>query len=96
MGHDHGKATIYGLQPPPEPNLAALREAARAIREATPGLTIDVLAARSGLSRNAVLNLLNGSRDGGLTSWYLLAHGLGVPFSDLARYLDDSLPATPT
>jgi transcriptional regulator with XRE-family HTH domain len=51
-------------------------------------MTIDLLAARSGLSRNAVLNLLNGDRGGALTSWYHLAYGLGIPLSDLVIYLD--------
>jgi len=83
------RLTLYGLEPPPRPDLDALRAAARAIRESKPGLTLDVLAARSGMSRNTVLNLLNGSRDGTLESWYLLAHGLGVRFSDLMAYLDN-------
>ena len=83
-----GEAAKYGLEPPPEPNLEALRVAARAIRESHPGLTIDALAARSGLSRNTVLNLLNGTREGTLASWYLLAYGLGVSLPELVAHLD--------
>jgi len=88
MNQQDKKLSIYGLEPPPEPNLEALRTAARAIRESRPGLTIDVLAARSGLSRNTVLNLLNGTREGTLASWYLLAYGLGVSLPELVAHLD--------
>jgi transcriptional regulator with XRE-family HTH domain len=87
--HDDSPFSLYGLTPPPVPNLGAMRAAARAIRESSPGLTIDVLAARSGLSRNAVLNLLNGQRDGGITSWHHLAHGLDVSLADLVKHLDN-------
>jgi hypothetical protein len=84
---DRGEFSLYGLEPPPDPDLEAMRAAARRIRESSPGLTIEVLAARSGLSRNAVLNLLNGHRDGGIASWYRLAHGLNVPLTDLVVHL---------
>jgi len=89
MNQSDDKLTMYGLEPPPSPNLEALRVAARAIKESRPGLTLDVLAARSGMSRNTVINLLTGARDGNLSSWYLLAHGLGVSLSDLVTHLDD-------
>jgi len=88
MDHNHDAPSMYGLQPPPTPNLEALRAASRAIRESQPGLTIDVLAARSGMSRNSVINLLNGGRGGTLESWYLLAYGLGVRLSELVEHLD--------
>jgi len=87
MNQQDEKLSIYGLEPPPVPDMEALRVAARAFRQSRPGLTIDVLAARSGLSRNTVLNLLNGTREGTLASWYLLAHGLGIPLSELVSHL---------
>jgi len=90
MNQNDEKFSIYGLEPPPVPNMEALRVAARAIRQSHPGLTIDALAARSGLSRNTVLYLLNGTREGTLASWYLLAYGLGVSLPELVAHLDDA------
>jgi hypothetical protein len=36
-----------------------------------------------------ICNLLGGARDGSIISWHQLAHGLGIPFPDLAHHLDD-------
>jgi transcriptional regulator with XRE-family HTH domain len=69
-----------------EPDFRLLRAAARAARDRS-GLTIDQVAARSGLSRDAVLDLLNCPDEGRVRSWWRLARGLWVEFAELAAVL---------
>ena len=80
---------LYGaLVPPPEPNFEALHRAARNARHDA-GLTLEEVAARSGLHRISVVNLELGKTKGNLKSWHQLAHGLGVDIGDLVRHLAD-------
>ena len=84
-----------GLNPPPPLPIDALRAEARRIK-ADKGLSIDDVMMRSGLSRTATLDLLNGRGRiacGRLDTWWALAWALGVPLSDLVRVFDDA--ATP-
>ncbi|MDR1266052.1 MAG: helix-turn-helix transcriptional regulator [Propionibacteriaceae bacterium] len=53
------------------------------------------LVMASGLSRTAVLDMLNGRgrvTTGRLDSWWALAWALGIPFSDLMGALDEDRP----
>jgi transcriptional regulator with XRE-family HTH domain len=55
------------------------------------GLSINDIMMRSGLSRTATLDLLNGRGRiacGRLDSWWALAWALGVPFGSLMAALD--------
>jgi len=79
-----------GLNPPPPLDIDRLRETARQIKIAK-GLSIQDLVMASGLSRTAVLDMLNGrgriSR-GRIDSWWALAWALGIPFGELMGSLD--------
>jgi len=82
-----------GLNPPPPLPIDALRAAVRQLR-ADKGLSVDDVMMRSGLSRTAVMDLLNGRGRiacGRLDTWWALAWALGVPLCDLLRVLDDAL-----
>jgi putative transcriptional regulator len=70
------------INPPPSPNLAALRLALSRFR-AERGYTYDELAARSGLARRTLIEIEQGRAVGTLKSWHALAHALGVPLCDL-------------
>ncbi|QYF74748.1 helix-turn-helix transcriptional regulator [Cryobacterium sp. PAMC25264] len=71
-----------------EPNYAALRRALSR-RRAELGLTYDMLAERSGLSRTGVINLETGNRIGSLATWYAVAHGLDTTASALLMHLEE-------
>jgi transcriptional regulator with XRE-family HTH domain len=70
------------------PNLAAARAALNHYREQHK-ITVDQIAADSGLARQTVLNLLLGHHEGTLTAWFKLAQGLDLPFAAIAELLDD-------
>jgi transcriptional regulator with XRE-family HTH domain len=59
-------------------------------------LTLEVIAERADMTVNGVGNLLRGARTGALESWWRLARGLGVEFSELAKALGptDAEPST--
>jgi transcriptional regulator with XRE-family HTH domain len=80
----------HGFRPPP---LDVARVRARAKRaKADLGLSIQDLVMGSGLSRTAVLDLLNGRgriSNGRIDSWWALAWALGLTFGDLMGAADD-------
>jgi len=85
-----------GLNPPPPLPIEHLREIVRRAR-AERGLSINDVMMRSGLSRTATLDLLNGRGRiacGRLDTWWALAWSLDVPLSELLRELEDTGPAT--
>ena len=85
-----------GLNPPPALPIDLLRAEARRIK-AEKGLSIDDVMMRSGLSRTATLDLLNGRGRiacGRLDTWWALAWALGVTISDLMRVLDEATEHT--
>ncbi|NUQ76791.1 MAG: helix-turn-helix transcriptional regulator [Polyangiaceae bacterium] len=47
------------------------------------GMTLEILAQRSGLTPNYIGNIENGQRDPSLTTLFRLAEGLGVPAGEL-------------
>lgn len=68
--------------PLPPPDYAALgREVARLRRER--GLSLEGLAARSGVSRKSVVNVEQAHKAPDVRVLHGLAHGLGVPLSVL-------------
>jgi len=80
-----------GLNPPPQLDVERLRARARKLKEAR-GLSIQDLVMASGLSRTAVLDMLNGRgriTKGRIDSWWALAWALEVPFGELMSALDD-------
>lgn len=80
-----------GLTPPPLLNIDCLRAKARQVK-AEKGLSIQDLVMASGLSRTAVLDMLNGRgriSQGRIDSWWALAWALGVPFGELMGSLDE-------
>ncbi|MDR2381097.1 MAG: helix-turn-helix transcriptional regulator [Bifidobacteriaceae bacterium] len=79
-----------GLVPPPPIPIRRLRTAAQGAR-ATTGLSINDLVMASGLSRTAVLDLLNGRgriASGRLDTWWALAWALNMPMGSLMASLD--------
>jgi transcriptional regulator with XRE-family HTH domain len=84
--HDLGARHAPLPDLPPVPNFAALRDAARQAREDR-GYTVEQLAERANLSRDGVLDLLNGPAEGRIHSWWRLAWALDVEFSDLVATL---------
>ena len=69
-----------------------LRVAIQAIR-AGKGLSITDLMMRSGLSRTAVLDMLNGRgriNCGRIDTWWALAWALDIPFGSLMSTLDQA------
>jgi transcriptional regulator with XRE-family HTH domain len=80
----------HGLSPPPVADVERLRAKARAIKEEK-GLSIQDLVMASGLSRTAVMDMLNGRGRivvGRIDTWWALAWALGVPFGELMGVLD--------
>ncbi|HMR48482.1 MAG TPA: helix-turn-helix transcriptional regulator [Arachnia sp.] len=80
-----------GLNPPAPIDVERLRARARQIKESK-GLSIQDLVMASGLSRTAVLDMLNGRGRvaiGRVDTWWALAWALEVPFSELMRSLDE-------
>ena len=76
-----------GLYPPPPLNWCAWRTHAKAIKQAR-GLSINDLAARSGLDRSTVIELLGGRRgvtDVRIGTFWAMAWALDV--SDFAEFL---------
>lgn len=70
----------------PQPDYGALgREVARLRRER--GLSLEGLAARSGVSRKSVVNVEQAHKAPDVRVLHGLAHGLGVPLPDLIRAL---------
>jgi len=81
---------LPGLTPPPSLDVARLRAKARQVKDAK-GLSIQDLVMASGLSRTAILDMLNGRgriATGRIDTWWALAWALGVPFSELMSSLD--------
>lgn len=76
------------------PNLEAMREAFR-LRRAKLGLTIDQVAAASGLDRRQVLRIANGEVRGTMGDWWRLARAVQVPLADLVPFLDAPHRSTP-
>lgn len=72
----------------PRPNLAAMQAAFRE-RRARLGLTIDEVAARSGIDRRDVLRLANGEVRGSISAWWAIARAVETPLSELSERLDD-------
>jgi transcriptional regulator with XRE-family HTH domain len=73
--------------------MTRLREQARQAK-ADGGLSIADLVMASGLSRTAIMDMLNGRgrvSNGRIDSWWALAWALGVPFRDLMGALDENL-----
>jgi len=70
-----------------------LRAAVQAVK-AEKNLSIEDLVMRSGLSRTAVLDLINGRGRityGRLDTWWALAWALEVPLGSLMSTLDDAV-----
>ena len=96
---DEGSASLddltmrpAGLDPPPPIDMRQLRLEIQRIR-AQKRLSINDLMMRSGLSRTAVIDMLNGRGRvscGRIDSWWALAWALGVPFGELLSILDTS------
>lgn len=85
-----GDGEPFGFAPPPELDMDRLRAKAREIKAAK-GLSILDLTMASGLSRTAILDMLNGRgriSAGRIDSWWALAWALGVSFGDLMSSLD--------
>ena len=81
-----------GMCPPMPIPLGRLRAAVQAAR-AEKELSINDLVMRSGLSRTAVLDLLNGRgriTSGRLDTWWALAWALEIPMGELMSALDNS------
>ena len=81
----------FGLVPPPTVDMRRLRHRAKEVKESK-GLSIQDLVTASGLSRTAVLDMLNGRgriNDGRVDTWWALTWALGVPFGELMASLDD-------
>ncbi|SFL67939.1 helix-turn-helix transcriptional regulator [Streptomyces pini] len=77
--------------PPPAPNLAALRlELARARAER--GWTYDQLAEHSGLARRTLIEIEQGRTIGSLKTWHALAHALDIPIDRLLGSLCEGHP----
>jgi putative transcriptional regulator len=72
---------------PSDPDFALLSARMKMLREER-GLTYEQLAEHSGLSRRGVISLERGERNGNVSSWYRIAHALGVPFGELMGELD--------
>ncbi len=72
--------------PVPPPNYTALGRLVKALRTAQ-GLSLDALAECSGVSRKSVVNVEQAHKVPDLRTLHGLAHGLGVPLSDLVRAL---------
>lgn len=80
-----------GFNPPAPIDVERLRARARQIKE-NKGLSIQDLVMASGLSRTAVLDMLNGRGRvaiGRVDTWWALAWALEVPFSELMQSLDE-------
>ena len=80
-----------GINPPPPLPIDALRAEINKLRTKQQ-LSINNLVMRSGLSRTAVLDLLNGRGrivTGRLDTWWALAWALDVPFGRLMAALDE-------
>lgn len=89
--HDLVRGGAPGLVPPPPADLARLRALARRIKDER-RLSIQHLVMASGLSRTAVMDMLNGRgriAAGRIDSWWALAWALGVPFGELMGSLDE-------
>jgi transcriptional regulator with XRE-family HTH domain len=72
--------------------MARLRERAKSAKAAK-ALSIADLVMASGLSRTAVLDMLNGRGrvvNGRLDSWWALAWALDIPFGELMGALDQN------
>jgi transcriptional regulator with XRE-family HTH domain len=88
--HQISASLPHGLDPPPPLDLSRLRDLVRRTKSAK-ALSIADLVMASGLSRTAVLDMLNGRGrvvTGRLDSWWALAWALGVPFGDLMGACD--------
>ena len=87
---DQTLQTPHGFNPPPPFDVSRIRAKARQAK-ADQELSIQDLVMRSGLSRTAVLDMLNGRgrvATGRVDSWWALAWALGLPFGELMGALD--------
>lgn len=75
------------LVPLPEPDVSRLARRMKLLR-AEQGLTYEQLAEASGLSRRGVIALETGERGGTVSTWYKVAHALGVTSADFFGTLD--------
>lgn len=73
------------IQPPPPPDLAALRAELDRLRQQRK-LTWEQLAERSGIARQTVFNVRR-EYEGSLSTWHALAWALNVPVGDLLGHL---------
>ena len=74
--------------------MALLRAAAHQLKDSR-GLSIQDLVMASGLSRTAVLDMLNGRGRiavGRIDTWWSLAWALQTPFGELMSSLDSGTP----
>jgi transcriptional regulator with XRE-family HTH domain len=81
------------MDPPPPFDANRLRIRAKRAK-AGQGLSIQDIVMRSGLSRTAVLDLLNGRgriSNGRVDSWWALAWALNLPFGELMGAADGAL-----
>lgn len=53
------------------------------------GVTFPALVEVTGISRDQLIRMLNGKRNGSVSNWYYLAQALDLPFGDLMAHLDD-------
>ena len=91
--HSHGQTT-FGLVPPPSFDIAKLRTRVRQIKD-DKQISINDLVISSGLSRTAIMDMLNGRGRiavGRIDTWWALAWALEVPFGELMGVLDNPDP----
>jgi transcriptional regulator with XRE-family HTH domain len=86
------KASNARKQSPLSDAIAAQLRAERAIAN----MTVDELVKRSGVSRNALLAVLNAKRTADVTQVEAICRALGVPLIDLFRRAEARLADTPT
>jgi len=83
-------ALLPGFNPPPSPDISKLRARVKDIK-AERDYSIQDLVMASGLSRTAVMDLLNGRGRiavGRIDTWWALAWALDIPFGELMGTLD--------
>ncbi|WP_350271544.1 helix-turn-helix transcriptional regulator [Frondihabitans sucicola] len=55
------------------------------------GFSFERLRDESGVSRTAIIKLEQGRSTGSLRTWCKISNALGVPFWQLAKYLDEPI-----